>query len=220
MIEVSQTISFISFFGIAFIALITIMNPFSTASIFIAITKGETKKKRKLIAKKACTTAALVLLTFALAGNLILFFFGITVDAFRIAGGILVTQVGFGMLKSINDGNESIRTKEAAKKEDVTLIPLAIPMLSGPGAMTTAIVLMGEAGGWKEANFLLVGSLVLAIISVSIISYFILRQSLMIDKYLGKNELAVIDKILGLIVLVIGIQFIINGVIGVLSLLN
>ena len=218
MSDVIVTVTFIGFFLAAFSALITIMNPFSTASIFLTITKKETLADRRAIARKACLSAALVLLTFALAGNLILFFFGITVDAFRIAGGILITKVGFGMLKSMNDGNVDIVPQAATKKEDVSLIPLAIPMLSGPGAMTAAIVLMGETGGITGGNIILVGALILAIITASTISYFVLRESISLQKFIGPNEQMVIDKILGLIVLVMGIQFIINGLVGVMKM--
>ena len=217
MVEVTVGMVTLGFFIAAFSALFTIMNPLSTASVFLTITKGDSLAKRRNIALKACIAAALVLLAFAMAGNLILYFFGITVDAFRIAGGLLITRVGFGMLYPKKEAGEEKREKEAEQKDDISLIPLAIPMLSGPGAMTTAIVLMGEAGGWAGANYWLIGSVFLAIIGVSALSYVILRQSISIQKYIGENERAVIDKILGLIVMVIGIQFIINGLAGWLS---
>jgi multiple antibiotic resistance protein len=213
-----------SFFIAAFSALFTIMNPLSTASVFLTITKKDSILKRRLIAKKACIASFIVLIAFALAGNLILSFFGITVDAFRIAGGLLIAKVGFGMLSSKNDGTKHIEDekdaqKEAIEKDDVSLVPLAIPMLSGPGAMTTAIVLMGETGGWLGHNLYLILSLVLAIILVCFVSYIILRQSVAIEKYIGKNEHDAINRIMGLIVLVIGVQFLINGILGVISLI-
>ncbi|MFT4303030.1 MAG: MarC family protein [Candidatus Woesearchaeota archaeon] len=224
MTEAIFTATILSIFIASFSALFTIMNPISTASIYLTITKNNTLKEKRKIAKKAAIAAFIVLLSFALAGNLILIFFGITVDAFRIAGGLLITKVGFGMLSSKNDGREQITEekdmeKEAIQKEDVSLVPLAIPMLSGPGAMTTAIVLMNETGGWKATSIWYVIALIAAILTVCIVSYIILRQSVVVQKYIGKNEQAVIDKIMGLIVLVVGIQFIINGIIGIINML-
>jgi multiple antibiotic resistance protein len=215
---------FFGFFLAAFSALFIIMNPLSTATVFLTITKKDSMLKRRLIAKKACIASFIVLITFSLAGNLILSFFGITVDAFRIAGGLLIARVGFGMLSSKNENTKKIEEekdaqKEAIEKDDVSLIPLAIPMLSGPGAMTTAIVLMGETGGWVGMNIYLIFSLILAIIAVCFASYIILRQSVKIEKHIGKNEHDAINKIIGLIVLVIGIQFLINGILGVISLI-
>lgn len=204
------------FFVGAFTALFTITNPFSTASIFLTITQNDSHKKRKLIAKKACLAAAIVLTVFALAGTFILDFFSVTVDAFRIAGGILIARVGFGMLHSDRPFKNDMHKEEAIAKDDISIIPLAIPMLSGPGALTTAIVLMGETGGWIGGWMNIVATL-LAIIVVSFVSYHVLKQSISMQKFIGHNERAVIDKIMGLIVLVVGIQFLINGIVGVVS---
>jgi multiple antibiotic resistance protein len=201
----------------AFVALITIMNPFSTASIFLTITANNTKKEKREIIKKACITAGILLIIFSLAGTLILQFFSITIDAFRIAGGLLITNVGLGMLHNTQPYKKGIHEEEALAKDDVSLIPLAIPMLSGPGAMTTAIVLMAETGnlvqGWP-----LVISLLFAIVAACVVSFYVLKQSIKIEKYIGHNERIVITKIMGLIVLVMGIQFIINGILSIFGL--
>lgn len=197
-----------TFFLGCFSSLFTIINPFSTASVFVTITRRDSEKKRRAMAKKACLTAALVLIIFALAGSAILGFFSITIEAFRIAGGILIVGVGYQMLKSNRKRFHSEEHhKEAVKKDDVSIIPLAIPMLSGPGAITTSIVLMGDAQGLMQ-----VGALFLAIFVVIIISYIVLSNSTRLVAYIGETGKDVIDKIMGLIVLVVGIQFIINGV--------
>lgn len=193
-----------------FSALFTIVSPFSTASVFLSISRNDSIEKKRLMAKKASITAAIVLIVFALVGNFILSFFSITIDAFRIAGGIIIGSIGMRM---IHTGKEYFNTekerKEAMKKEDVSIIPLAIPMLSGPGAITTSIVLMARSTGISDVVLLVV-----AIITVCLVSYFILSRAHMIDKYLGENGRKILDKIMGLIVLVIGVQFIINGVEG------
>jgi multiple antibiotic resistance protein len=201
-----------SFFVFAFSSLFTIVNPFSAATMFLTITKHDDKKKRLRMAFRASVTCAIALLLFAFAGHGILNFFGITVDAFRIAGGVLITKVG---LEMIRNKERHLRTdeakKEAMEKDDVSIVPLAIPMLSGPGAITTAIVLMQQASGGQQITLL-----ASAIIITSTLAFFILSQSTRLAKALGQNGVNVLERIMGLLVLVIGIQFFINGAHGVL----
>jgi|APSaa5957512576_1039674.scaffolds.fasta_scaffold19480_3 multiple antibiotic resistance protein len=205
----------ISFFIAAFIALFTIMNPFSTALVFHSLSKGDSRKERIRTAKRASITAAVTLILFAFFGNYILDFFSVTIDAFKIAGGILIFGVGYSMVKgSKKHFSTEKEEKHANTKEDISIIPLAIPMLSGPGAMVTAIVLME---GTKNHVFSAL-SIILAIILVCILSYIFLRKANSIDKYLGETGVKVTDKILGLLVLVIGIQFVLNGLTGVINL--
>lgn len=202
----------ITFLVTAFISLFTIINPFSTASVFHALSKGNTKKENRKIAKKATITAVIVLIFFVFLGDFVLKIFSISIEAFKIASGILVLGVGYGMLYK---GNRHFRTKEEEKhakaKEDVSIIPLAIPMLSGPGAMATALVLMENA----EGSIISIFSIILSIIVVCVIAYFLLIKAHTVDKYIGQTGINVIDKILGLIVLVIGIQFILSGLGGI-----
>jgi len=196
----------------AFVSLFTIINPFSTASIFHALTKGKSKKTNKKIAKKAVTTSIIILISFVFIGDYVLKLFSISLDAFKIASGILVLGVGYGM---IYKGNRHFRNKEeeqhAKSKEDISIIPLAIPMLSGPGAMATALILMENSQG----NLISIFFIILSIIIVCLLAYFLLIKAHSIDKYLGKTGITVIDKVLGLIVLVIGIQFILSGLGGI-----
>jgi multiple antibiotic resistance protein len=202
----------IGVFLAAFSSLFTIMNPFSTVFIFLTITKGNTKKEKAAIVKKACVTAAVVLVVFGIAGSHILSFFGITIDAFRIAGGIIVAAIGFQM---IHTGKREFHShkerKEAIDKEDVSVIPLAIPMISGPGAITTTIVLMDDSPMILDKIFV-IG----AILAVTLISYIVLSRASTVQKFLGETGRNVINRIMGLIVLVVGVQFIINGARNVL----
>jgi multiple antibiotic resistance protein len=204
--------STIAFFLAAFAAIFVIVNPFSTASVFLSITRGDAKDKKKFMAKKASITAFVVLIVFALVGSYILGFFSITVDAFKIAGGIIIGGVGMKMLQAKREHLPTKKEeKDASDKEDISIIPLAIPMLSGPGSITTAIVLAGEASGLID-----LGGLLVAIFLVCVISYLILINANIIDKFLGETGKRVIDRIMGLIVLVVGVQFIINGITGVI----
>ena len=203
----------IAFFIAAFSSLFTIINPFSAATIFISITRFDSRRKKMAMARKACLTAAIVLVVFALAGNYILNFFGITVDAFRIAGGIIIGSIGLSMINAKRDHLRTEKEKnEAVTKEDVSIIPMAIPILSGPGAMTTSLVLMREANSVIDA-----ATLIFAIIIVCLLSYFILSRADYIGKYLGETGKHVTERIMGLIVLIVGVQFVINGIEGLLQ---
>jgi len=199
----------VGFFIASFVSLFTIMNPFSTATVFHNISSGNTKAEKKFMAKRATVIAAVVLIVFTFLGAYILDFFSVTMEAFRIAGGILVFGVGYKMISTGKEHFSSDKEeKHAVDKEDVSIIPLAIPMLSGPGAMTTALVLMNDAGG----EIFSVLSIILSILIVCVISYIALINANALDSFLGETGTRVTDKILGLIVLVIGIQFVINGV--------
>ncbi len=196
----------------AFSSLITIVNPFSTASIFVTITSNNTKKERYVIAKKACFTGTLVLIIMALGGSYILSFFSISIEAFRIAGGILIAGLGLQMLHAGKLGFQTqAEEKEATKKEDPSVIPLAIPFLSGPGAITTTIVLMGATSTVLDISLILV-----AIVLVMLISFLVLTNAERVVDHLGKTGKSVVDKVMGLIVLVVGVQFIINGLNGLI----
>ena len=203
----------VAFFIVAFSSLFTIINPFSAAPLFLSITRYDSKQKKVAMARKASFTAAIVLIVFALAGNYILNFFDITVDAFRIAGGIIIGSIGLSMINAKRDYLHTEKEKkEAVSKEDVSIIPMAIPMLSGPGAMTTSLVLMREANSVIDA-----ATLIFAIIIVCLLSYFILSRADYIGRYLGETGKHVTERIMGLIVLVVGVQFVINGIEGLLQ---
>lgn len=195
----------IEFFIAAFMSLFTIINPFSTASVFVSITRWNSHDKKLDMAKRACFTATAVLIIFSFAGASILEFFSISIDAFRIAGGILLTLTAINMLKD-NGVDDTKVHKEAIKKDDVAIIPLAIPLLSGPGAITTTIVLTSQT-----TNYLDFTAILIAIMFIMILSYIVLRNADTIVKYLGHTGNDVLDKIMGLIVLAIGIQFIMVG---------
>jgi len=164
------------------------------------------------MAKRATIFAAIVLIVFSLIGSYLLSFFSITLEAFKIAGGIIVGSIGLKMIRSRREHFKTDKEKkDAIDKEDVSVIPLAIPMLSGPGAMAAAIVLMGQTTGIAD-----ILAIIIAIVSVCVLSYIILTRANLIEKRIGETGRKVIDKVMGLIVFVVGIQFIINGVEGLI----
>lgn len=196
------------FFLLAVSSLFTIVNPFSTVPVFLAITEGETRNKRIKTARKASLAAVIVLAVFAVGGNYIMRFFGITIESFLIAGGIIVGVIGYQMMNSTREKLHSEKERaEAIGKGDVSIVPLAIPLLSGPGAITTSIVLMGQGGGFLGGV-----AVIATIIVVCALSFVVLANAELLERSIGEMGRRIIQRIMGLIVLVIGVQFIIDGV--------
>lgn len=191
---------------LTFSALFVIMNPATTAFAFVSLTQRKPESEKRLIARRACVIAFCVLTLFGLAGGLIFKIFGITLEAFRIAGGILLFGIGMRML---GGRDEQPRDEENLKDapKDVAVVPLAIPFISGPGAIATTMILMSEAPSvWHTAIvFIAIGIVIL-------VTKYALRYSARLVGLLGNYGMTVLTRVFGLILSVIAIQFIINGV--------
>ncbi|MFH1770009.1 MAG: MarC family protein [archaeon] len=190
--------------AVVFGTLFAIVNPFSTSLIFTKLTEGMNLKEIHKLAIKASFAAFLTLVIFLFIGNYILDFFGITIYAFRVAGGLYLSWIGFEML--------SPKLRRRAEnydddRESIAVIPLAIPLLSGPGALTTVLVLS------SEVSYLII---LLAVFFVCIVSWIVLHYSNLIQKSLGKVGTSVLERLMGLIVLVVAVQFVFNGITGYL----
>ncbi len=194
------------FVGLAMPALIVITNPIAAASFFMPFTEGMERKEMKRVARKACLTSWWVMTVFAIFGTLIFKIFGITIYAFQIAGGIILFGVGMDMRKNIKKD-----TSVSQSNEDFAVVPLAIPMIAGPGAITTCLMLAGEA-----ENLFYVGVLVACITVTLILMYFILIHSSKTATLLGEGGVRIMTRLMGLILAVIAVQFVINGIKGVL----
>ncbi|MBX3256201.1 MAG: MarC family NAAT transporter [Chitinophagaceae bacterium] len=194
-------------------ALLPIVNPFSTAPLFISLTEGYSNAERNNQAKKGVIYMCGILLVFLVAGTFIMKFFGLSLPGMRIAGGILVSGVGLGMLKPKDTEHTDAERAEAATKRDISFTPLAMPSLSGPGAISVVIGMSSIArGSWMDYIYIALGILV-----VALIVYFILRSSARLVKLLGVNGLHAMTKIMGFIILCVGVQFVVTGVLGVLT---
>jgi multiple antibiotic resistance protein len=187
---------------LAFSSLFSVINPISAAPIFVAVTQGSPAQRRRA-ALKACLAAAAVLTVFAVAGGAIFVFFGITVPAFQIAGGLLFTIMS---IRALQNGEKEV-SEEEARRADPSVVPIGIPIIAGPGAISTVMVLVGQAqdgarrlalGGAIAANIVL--TLLILLIAPAIVSR------------IGDTGQRIVAKIMGLITAVIGIQFILNGV--------
>jgi multiple antibiotic resistance protein len=194
---------------LAFSSLFFIVNPFEAASLFVTMTQGDTPDKRARTAWRAVLTACVTLVVFAVLGDVLLQLFAITLGAFRIAGGIIIFGIGMNMLRA--QTSREIQTpeevREGAEKEDIAIIPLAILMLSGPGAMSTVLVLDQRAQTWGHLL-----ALVVVIVCTCCLSYLILRSAAPITHLLGQTGQRIVSRLMGLLLAVIAVQFILNGI--------
>jgi multiple antibiotic resistance protein len=193
------------------IGIIVISNPISTAAIFIGLTEKMTKEEKKVVARTAVRYAVMILVFFALTGMLLFQLFGFTVGAFRIAGGVILFTTAVAML------NPRPAEEEAAESaENIALMPICIPFIAGPGTIVTVILYMSEATAASEAYdwmTAIVGyiGVFIGIGATVFVSWLVMDKSEAIDNRLGEGR-AIVTRLMGLIVMAIAIQFIINGI--------
>ncbi|MCD6132832.1 MAG: MarC family protein [Deltaproteobacteria bacterium] len=196
-----------------FVAIFIIVDPVGLLPLFIALTHNYSKKRIERTVQLACLTAAFVLIIFAFAGNIILEIFGVTIPAFRIAGGIIVFIVALEMLQAKRTRLKTTPEEEekGLEQEEVGIVPIGIPMLAGPGAITTVVVFTSSS---QEYTYITV----VAIILTLLLTFFILKQAVFIHRILGPTGLNIFTRLMGLILAVISIQFVIDGIKGFLLL--
>ena len=189
--------------------LLTLINPLGIAPIFIVMTERFSKKEKVKIAKKGIATGTITLLVFTLLGSIIFNLYGITLEAFQIMGGILFFRSGLRMLEAQVGRSRSTDTEieEFKESDEIAISPIGIPLIAGPGAITGVMLLSGKA-----PSTISLGTLLLAVLITMIIFYFILRAGDQVGKKIGVTGMRVIQRIMGLILLVIAVQFVINGV--------
>ncbi len=200
---------FLTYTILCFGSVFSIVDPFAAVPIFLVLVGQQSRVAQNGVALRASLTCFGVLTAFAAAGSLIFTFFGITIPAFKVAGGILLFGVAYDMLRAKPSPTKTTQEErnEAESKEDVGLIPMGIPLLSGPGAMATVAVLAGKAHGWEDR----VG-LHLAIGAVSLLTLLVLRSSMLVARVLGRTGLNVVGRIMGLILAALAVQFVLDGV--------
>ncbi len=199
----------LSFLVFAFTAVFTIVNPITAVTTFVTLTSGMSPETKRNIANRSVFMACLLAIAFSITGELILKLFDITVNSLRVAGGFLLFLVALDMLHA-RASRESVTKEEiseAARKEDIAIFPLAMPMLTGPGAITTVIVLMGSADNFESKILVLI-----AILITFIISYFIFRFADYTEKLLGVTGMLVLTRLMGLFLGAIAVNFITDGV--------
>jgi len=199
----------VSFFVRSFVSLFVIVNAIGNAPVFLTLLQRYDEGERRTIIKKAVLVACAALLVVTLTGNIFFRLLGIELYSFRIAGGILLAIVSIEMLYGRKTQTQSSADEERyyAERDELSILPLGIPLLTGPGALTTGIVLFDTAGTLANRIILL-----LTIAIVYLISYVILVKSSTILKYLGKTGTIVAIRIMGLMLLSAAVQFLIGGI--------
>jgi multiple antibiotic resistance protein len=196
----------LSFAILCLTTFITIINPLSTLPVFLTMTSSLTEDRRKEVALKAVITAFIALIFFAFTGQFIFEFFQITANGFRVAGGILFFKIGYDML---NARITRIKISKQEVKEystDISITPLGIPMICGPGAITNAILLMGESKSFAQK-----GILILSMLVICLIMLVTLYGGARLVKFLGETTMKVMMRIMGLILMVIAVEFFFSG---------
>ena len=194
-------------FGLlCFTSFFTLINPLSTMPVFMTMTAELSVKERNHTARKATIVALITIVIFALSGQLLFNFFGISVNSFRIVGGVIFFIMGMDMLQA-RIGQVKIKDSEVkAYVNDISVTPLAIPMICGPGAITNSIVMMEDASTLTR-KIVLFGTILL----VLLITYLVFYSSSRIIKLLGQTGINVMMRLMGLIVMVIAVEFFFSG---------
>jgi multiple antibiotic resistance protein len=190
-----------------FVAILAIVNPIGNIAFFTTLTNGYSKVEKNKVATKAVIASTITLVVFGLIGKYIFMVFNITIPAFRIAGGLLLLRVAFSMLYGKTPGTKSTdsETEESLDQEMVGVIPMGIPMLSGPGAISTVMVYVSH-GDVAESVIVFI-----SIFATMAITYVLLRNADRIFNRLGRVGSLAISRIMGLILATVAIQFLING---------
>ena len=196
--------NYLTFSLTVFTSFFAIMNPIAGIPVFVALTEGADKKTKETINKKATSTAFLIVFVFILLGKFIFDLFGITIPAFKITGGILVFYIGFEMLQSAKSTVKHLRN--VAINEELAISPLAIPLLAGPGTIVTAMNFV------TNTSYIRIGIVIFIFAVMCFLTYLSFRISDNIVEKIGKNVLGVFEKIMGLIIAIIGTNMVIEGI--------
>ena len=183
------------------------MNPIGTMPLFLSMTTDLTKRERRSTAIKAVLTAAFALILFALLGRYLFDFFGISVAGLKVVGGILFFFIGYDMLNARISRMKMTAEEAEQYADDISITPLGIPMIAGPGAITNAIVLMGDAEGFTGKALVII-----SIILVLIVVLLTFIGAVGITKFIGEKGNKIMMKLMGLIVMVIAVEFFFSGI--------
>tara|TARA_Y100000768_G_scaffold284273_1_gene218812 strand:- start:1261 stop:1896 length:636 start_codon:yes stop_codon:yes gene_type:complete len=189
-------------------SLLALINPIGIIPTYIGLLGDHDSEEHKNITYRAILCAFIVLMTFSIMGNLIFNFFGITMDAFRIVGGILFMRIGLDMVESKISRTKSTpkEEKEAESKDEIAYSPLGVPLIAGPGAITSVMILSNQVNSLNEKLLF-----ILSIVICMILTYIALIMGNRLSKKIGTTGIRIIQRLMGIILMVIAIQFIIDG---------
>ena len=197
-----------AFLVTALVTLFVVIDPIGLVPLFIPLTRGMTAAQRRAVGLRACLIAIGVLTLFGLAGEAVLAFVGISMPAFRIAGGVLLFLTALDMLFERRTQRREGQTTPA---DDPSVFPLAIPLIAGPGAIATMILLVGEARG--DAAAIVTVHLVMVAVVAAAFALFLVAGPL--ERALGRTGTLVVTRLLGMLLAALSVQFIIDGILGI-----
>jgi len=199
----------LGFFATAFVSLFALLDPIGIVPIFVFMTPSNSHAERASMARRACWVVFLILTFFALTGRTMFDFLGITIGAFRIAGGLILLRISLEMIEAkISPARHTWKEgEEGREKEDIAILPLAVPLLAGPGSISGVIVLVSRSDGWEQ--FLLV---LLAIALNSLAAYLILRHAARVVSLFKESGMGVFIRIMGLVLAAISVEFVLSGI--------
>lgn len=195
----------------AFTTMFIIMDPPGLVPVFIALTQGMSAEQRRTIAVRACIVAGALMILFLFVGEAVLGFIGISMDAFRIAGGILLFLTALDMLFQRRQARRADNAAEgqAEHQDDPSVFPLALPLIVGPGAITTIILLAGNAT--SAADFGAIAGVLMAVLLITILTFLVAPT---IERALGKTGLNIVTRVLGMLLAALAVQFVLDGLRG------
>lgn len=192
-----------------FIGLLAIVNPIGIVPVFVGLTRTLDDQQRNIVGLRASLTVGIVLVVALLMGDSLLGFFGISLDSFRVAGGLLILLMAISMLHGgMSPAKQTIEeAQDAEEKENIAVVPLGMPLLAGPGAISTIIIYAHRGHGF--AHYALLLSIAL---SLALLTWLSLRAAPTIAVQLGRTGLNIVTRIMGLILATIGVEFMANGI--------
>ena len=196
---------------ISFTTFFATIGPLDVVAIFAALTTGSTPAERRSVAIRGTIVATIILLTCALVGEYLLSYLGISLAALRVAGGILLLLIGIDMVFARSSGGTSTtqdEAQEATRKEDISVFPLATPLIAGPGAMGAAILLMANAEGELLQQFIVI----VGMLAVLLLTLLCLLSATQIQKLIGVTAMHVISRVFGIILCALAVQFVFDGI--------
>ena len=194
---------------LVFTSILFIVDPFAVVPTFLAMTERDVPDQRRVLARRGAWTCAITLIAFAAGGSLIFRIFGITIGAFKIAGGILLGLNALDMVQARRSQQRETPAEKAEgiQKEDIGIMPLGVPMLAGPGAISTVMVLaLGSKGP------LVTAAVYVSIILTALISYYVLAAASLVERRLGQTGMRILTRLMGLVLCAIAVQFVIDGI--------
>jgi len=192
-----------------FTSILFIVDPFAVIPTFLAMTVRDSPAQRRVLARRGAWTCAITLTAFALGGSLIFRIFGITIGAFKIAGGVLIGLNALDMVQARRSQQRetAVETAEGIEKDDIGIMPLGVPMLAGPGAISTVMVL---ALGAKSTAA--TAAVYVSIVLTALITFLVLAAATLVERRLGQTGMRILTRLMGLVLSAIAVQFIIDGI--------